>query len=86
MLLKNGAFVTNRRQGGFDKNGENDKFAFHPIKTYPNLPWNFITMRPEMITQIIRKQFFCVTNARAIGKLIPRQLICVIGTFAESTL
>ena len=28
-------------------------------------------MRPEMITQIIRKQFFCVTDARAIGKLIP---------------
>ena len=44
------------------------------------------TMRPEMITQIIRKQFFCVTNVRAIGKLIPRQLICVIGTFTESTL
>ena len=38
------------------------------------------------ITQIIRKQFFCVTNVRVIGKLIPKQLICVIGTFTESTL
>ena len=26
-----------------------------------------------MITQIIWKRFFCVTDVRAIGKLIPRQ-------------
>ena len=26
------------------------------------------TMRPEMITQIIQKQFFCVTDVRAFGK------------------
>ena len=26
-------------------------------------------MRPEMITQIIRKQFFCVTHVRTIGKI-----------------
>ena len=25
-------------------------------------------------------------NVRVIGKLIPRQLVCVIGTFTESTL
>ena len=42
-------------------------------------------MRPEMITQIIRKQFFCVTDVCAIGKLIPRQLMCVIGAFTENT-
>ena len=29
------------------------------------------TMSPEMITQIVRKHFFCVTDVRAIGKLIP---------------
>ena len=38
-----------------------------------------------MITQIIRKQFFGVTDVRVIGKLIPRQLMCVIGAFTEST-
>ena len=43
-----------------------------------------ISMRPEMITQIIRKQLFCVTNVRVVGKLIPRQLVCVIGTFTKS--
>ena len=32
-----------------------------------------VTMRPKMITQIIRKLFFCVTNVRVIGKLISRQ-------------
>ena len=36
------------------------------------------TMRPEMITQLIRKQIFCVTDVRAIGKSIPRQLMFVI--------
>ena len=31
-----------------------------------------------MITQIIRKQLFCVTNVRVIGKKnLPRQLVCV---------
>ena len=29
-----------------------------------------------MITQIIRKQFFCVTDVRVIGKLIPGQSMC----------
>ena len=29
-----------------------------------------------MITQIIQKQFFCVTDVCVIGKLIPRQLMC----------
>ena len=43
-------------------------------------------MRPEMITQIIQKQFFCVTDVRVIGKLIPKQLLCVIRTFTEGTL
>ena len=42
-------------------------------------------MRPEMITQIIRKLLFCVTGVRANGKLSPRQLLCVIGAFADST-
>ena len=32
------------------------------------------TMRPEMITQRTRKQFFCVTDVRAIGKLNPGEL------------
>ena len=37
-------------------------------------------------TQIIQKQFFlCGTDVRAIGKLIPGQLMRVIGTFAEGT-
>ena len=40
-------------------------------------------MRPEMITQIIRKQFFCVTDVCVIAKVIPRQLMCVIGAFTE---
>ena len=44
------------------------------------------TMRHEMITQIIRKQFFCVTDVHVIGKLIPRQLMCVNVAFTESTL
>ena len=50
------------------------------------LSLEIITMRPEMITQIIRKQFFCVKNVRAIRKLIPRQLMCVVNTSTESTL
>ena len=36
-----------------------------------------------MITQIIRKQFFCVTDVRAIGQLIPRELFCVIGIYRK---
>ena len=36
-------------------------------------------MRPEMITQIIWKQLFCVIDVRVIGKLILRQLMRVIG-------
>ena len=45
-------------------------------------------MRPEMITQIIRKQFFCVTDVHVIATLFPKQLICVgvVGVFTESTL
>ena len=31
-------------------------------------PKFLFTMRPEMITQIIRKQFFCVTDVCVIGK------------------
>ena len=31
-----------------------------------------------MMTQIIWKHFFCVTDVRIIGELIPRQLLCVI--------
>ena len=40
----------------------------------------------EMITQMILKQFFCVTDARVIGKVLRRQFMCVIGAFTESTL
>ena len=36
-----------------------------------------------MITQIIRKQFFCVTDVRVIGKLIPREFFCVIGVYIK---
>ena len=41
----------------------------------------------EGITQIIRKQFFCVTDMYvcAIGELIPRQLMCVVGAFTENS-
>ena len=45
----------------------------------------FKTMRPEMITQMIRKQFFCVTNVCAIRKLIPRQIMCVVGALTENS-
>ena len=41
------------------------------------------TTRPEMITQTIRKHFFCVTDLCVIGKFIPRPLMCVIGAFAK---
>ena len=41
------------------------------------------TIRPEMITQIIRKQFFCVTDVCVIGKLIPREFFCVIGIYRK---
>ena len=47
--------------------------------------WNPLTMGPEMITQIIRKPFFCVADVHVIGKLIPRQFMCVIGAFTESS-
>ena len=53
------------------------------------LPWNRRNgkiLRPETITNIVRKQLFCVTDVRAIGKVIPRQLMCVMGTFTGSTL
>ena len=30
-----------------------------------------VTIRPEMITQIIRKQFFCVTDVCVIGNQFP---------------
>ena len=35
-------------------------------------------MRPDIITQIIRKQLFCVTDVCVIGKSIPRQIMRVI--------
>ena len=44
------------------------------------------TMRPEMITQIVWKQFFRVANVRVIRTLLPRQCLCVISAFTESTL
>ena len=31
------------------------------------------------------EQLFCVTDMRVIGKIIPRQLMCVLGTITEST-
>ena len=31
-----------------------------------------------MITQMIRKYFFCVTDMGAIAKLIPREFLCII--------
>ena len=34
---------------------------------------SFTTIRPEIITQMIHKQFFRATDVRAIGKLIPTQ-------------
>ena len=42
-------------------------------------------MKPATITQIIRKQFVCVTEVWN-RKNNSRQFICVIGTFTESTL
>ena len=36
-----------------------------------------------MIAQIIQKHVFCVTDVRAIGTLILRQLMCVIGAFVH---
>ena len=35
------------------------------------------TIRPETITQIIRKQVFCVADVRAIRNSIPTQVTCV---------
>ena len=40
-------------------------------------------MRPEMITQMIRKKIFCVTDVCVIGKLIPRECFCVIGVYRK---
>ena len=39
----------------------------------------------EIATQTTQKQSVCVTDVRLIGKLIPWQLMCVIGAFTEST-
>ena len=36
-------------------------------------------MRPETITQILRKHFFGVTDVSAIGSSIPGELLCVIS-------
>ena len=36
-----------------------------------------------MSTQIIRKRVFRVTDVRAIGRLIPREFLCVIGVYRE---
>ena len=36
----------------------------------------------QEITQIIRKQLFCVTDVRVIEILILRQLLCVIGALS----
>ena len=33
-----------------------------------------------MITQIIRKPFFCVTDVRAIRKVIPGKLLCLASS------
>ena len=41
------------------------------------------TIRPDMITQIIRKRFFCATDVCVIGKLIPREFFCVIGIYRK---
>ena len=37
--------------------------------------YNAPTMRPEMITQIIRKQFFSVTDVCAIGKINSQRIL-----------
>ena len=54
----------------------------------PSLKPPFAALQYEArnVTQILRKQFFCVTDVCIIGILLPRQLMCVIGTRAESTL
>ena len=39
-----------------------------------------------MITQTIQKHFFSVADVSVIGKLIPRQFLCVIDAFTESSL
>ena len=33
--------------------------------------------RIDMITQIIRKHFFRVTDVHAIGELIPKEFLCI---------
>ena len=42
-------------------------------------------MRPKMITQIIRKQFFCVTDVCVcvIGKSILSEFFCVFGVYRK---
>ena len=71
-----------------------ESLVSHPDHEHPIVLWYNIcgvergtltTLRPEMITQMIRKPFFCVTDVRAIGKLIPKQLMCVIGAFTENS-
>ena len=56
----------------------------------PKIPFATTTspncFEAQMITQMIRKRFFCVTDVHVIWKLIPRQFMCVIGAFTESTL
>ena len=36
-----------------------------------------------MITQMIRKRLYCVTDVRATGKAIPRKFLCVVGVHKE---
>ena len=47
---------------------------------------NRATMRPDSITHLIPKTFFCVINVCVIGpdkKIIPRQFSCVIASNSE---
>ena len=39
-----------------------------------------ITIRPEMLTQMIREQVFCVTDVRAI------RILVLVGAFTEKSL
>ena len=51
--------------------------SFLGLQNHCSLCW--LTMRPETMTKMIGKQLFCATDVRAIGKLTPRQFLCVIG-------
>ena len=75
---------THKKNSNTHKN-ENEKKNARFCTDACNTPV-YYTMGPEMITQIIRKQFLCVTDVCVIEKLIPRQLMCVIGASTESTL